>query len=173
MSMVLKSDAFVDGAHIPVRYTCEGENISPPLTWECLPEGTASLVLVVDDPDAPDPAAPRMVWDHWILYNLPPEAMLAEGMTSDLLPSGPGKGSTVGAGSAMVALVPRSAVTAISIVFTRSISACRANWGTRPRTSSYWQWKTTSSLAPSWSASTRSVKTLNRVLEGHARVSGR
>ncbi|HSO82505.1 YbhB/YbcL family Raf kinase inhibitor-like protein [Thiocapsa sp.] len=92
MSMVLKSDAFVDGAHIPVRYTCEGEDISPPLTWEGLPEGTASLVLIVDDPDAPDPAAPRMVWDHWILYNLPPEAVLAEGMTSDGLPVGTGEG---------------------------------------------------------------------------------
>ncbi len=92
MSMVLKSDAFVDGARIPVRYTCEGDDISPPLSWSSLPEGTASLVLIVDDPDAPDPAAPRMVWDHWILYNLPPEAMLAEGMTSDHLPAGTGEG---------------------------------------------------------------------------------
>ncbi|QVL51231.1 MAG: YbhB/YbcL family Raf kinase inhibitor-like protein [Thiocapsa sp.] len=92
MSMVLKSDAFVDGARIPVRYTCEGDDISPPLSWSSLPEGTASLVLIVDDPDAPDPAAPRMVWDHWILYNLPPEATLAEGMTSDHLPAGTGEG---------------------------------------------------------------------------------
>ncbi|WP_296805330.1 YbhB/YbcL family Raf kinase inhibitor-like protein [Thiocapsa sp.] len=92
MSMVLKSDAFVDGAPIPARYTCEGEDISPPLSWASLPEGTASLVLIVDDPDAPDPAAPRMVWDHWILYNLPPDAMLAEGMTSGRLPAGTGEG---------------------------------------------------------------------------------
>jgi Raf kinase inhibitor-like YbhB/YbcL family protein len=92
MSLLLKSDAFAEGAHIPVRYTCEGEDISPPLSWANLPEGTASLVLIVDDPDAPDPAAPRMVWDHWILYNLPPEAMLAEGMTSDRLPAGTGEG---------------------------------------------------------------------------------
>jgi Raf kinase inhibitor-like YbhB/YbcL family protein len=90
--MVLKSDAFVDGSPIPARYTCEGEDISPPLSWESLPEGTASLVLIVDDPDAPDPSAPRMVWDHWILYNLPPEAALAEGITSALLPAGTGEG---------------------------------------------------------------------------------
>jgi Raf kinase inhibitor-like YbhB/YbcL family protein len=92
MSMVLKSDAFVEGSPIPARYTCEGEDISPPLYWENLPEGTASLVLIVDDPDAPDPSAPRMVWDHWILYNLPPDAKLAEGMTSDHLPAGTGEG---------------------------------------------------------------------------------
>lgn len=92
MSLVLKSDAFVDGSPIPARYTCEGEDISPPLSWASLPEGTASLVLIVDDPDAPDPSAPRMVWDHWILYNLPPEAALAEGITSDLLPAGTGEG---------------------------------------------------------------------------------
>jgi Raf kinase inhibitor-like YbhB/YbcL family protein len=92
MSLVLKSDAFVDGGQIPSRYTCEGEDISPPLAWEGLPEGTQSLVLIVDDPDAPDPAAPRMVWDHWILYNLPPGGMLAEGVASRRLPDGTGQG---------------------------------------------------------------------------------
>ncbi|MCG6896929.1 MAG: YbhB/YbcL family Raf kinase inhibitor-like protein [Thiocapsa sp.] len=92
MPMALKSDAFVDGGPIPVRYTCEGEDISPSLYWEDLPDGTESLVLIVDDPDAPDPAAPRMVWDHWILYNLPPEGTLTEGMVSAYLPAGTGEG---------------------------------------------------------------------------------
>lgn len=92
MPMSLRSDAFLDGGPIPERYTCEGEDISPPLTWENLPDGTASLVLIVDDPDAPDPVAPRMVWDHWILYNLPPEGRLPEGIDSAQLPAGTGEG---------------------------------------------------------------------------------
>lgn len=91
--LALKSDAFEDGGEIPPRYTCEGEDLSPALTWDGLPEGTRSLVLIVDDPDAPDPAAPRMVWDHWILYNLPPDARgLAEGGAPEGLPSGCGEG---------------------------------------------------------------------------------
>jgi Raf kinase inhibitor-like YbhB/YbcL family protein len=89
MKLILKSDAFEDGHEIPRKYTCEGEDISPGLTWEGLPEGTASLVLIVDDPDAPDPAAPRMVWDHWVLYNIPPTANgLAEGVLPESLPQG-------------------------------------------------------------------------------------
>ena len=54
-------------------YTCQGKNVSPPLSWTGLPKGTKSLVLIVDDPDAPDPKKPKMVWDHWLLYNLPPK----------------------------------------------------------------------------------------------------
>lgn len=92
MSLVLKSDAFVEGARIPARHTCEGEDLSPSLFWENLPKGTASLVLIIDDPDAPDPAAPRMVWDHWILYNLPPDSRLAEGVAPEHLPPGTGEG---------------------------------------------------------------------------------
>lgn len=67
MGLILKSTAFTDGGGIPARYTCDGLDSSPPLHWEGVPEGTRSLVLIVDDPDAPDPKAPRMVWDHWIL----------------------------------------------------------------------------------------------------------
>jgi Raf kinase inhibitor-like YbhB/YbcL family protein len=74
MTLKLASTAFSEGSEIPTRYTCEGEDCSPDLTWDGLPDGTRSLVLIVDDPDAPDPAAPRMVWDHWLLYNLPPDA---------------------------------------------------------------------------------------------------
>jgi Raf kinase inhibitor-like YbhB/YbcL family protein len=94
MPLILKSDAFVEGGRIPARYTCEGGDVSPPLMWEDLPAGTASLVLIVDDPDAPDPSAPRMVWDHWILYNLPPDGSLPEGAGSDAanLPPGTGEG---------------------------------------------------------------------------------
>jgi len=93
MALVLKSDAFVDGEAIPTRYTCEGEDCSPPLSWENLPEGTQSLVLIVDDPDAPDPAAPRMVWDHWILYNISPECGgLPEDTARHGLPEGAGEG---------------------------------------------------------------------------------
>ncbi|MDN0074863.1 YbhB/YbcL family Raf kinase inhibitor-like protein [Crenobacter sp. SG2303] len=71
MSLTLTSPAFDAGGAIPPRYTCEGKNVSPPLAWSGAPDGTQSLVLIVDDPDAPDPAAPRMTWVHWVLYNLP------------------------------------------------------------------------------------------------------
>lgn len=93
MKLILKSDAFEDGHEIPRRYTCEGKDISPGLRWEGLPAGTASLVLIVDDPDAPDPAAPRMVWDHWILFNIPPTVDgLPEGVTPTALPKGCAEG---------------------------------------------------------------------------------
>ena len=69
--MQLTSSAFAPNGTIPSQYTCEGRNVSPPLAWDGVPEATASLVLIVDDPDAPDPAAPRMTWVHWVLYNLP------------------------------------------------------------------------------------------------------
>ena len=93
MSLVLKSQAFADGSQIGRKYTCEGEDVSPSLSWEGLPSSTQSLVLIVDDPDAPDPAAPRMVWDHWILYNLPPIlGGLPEGIDPAKLPPGCGQG---------------------------------------------------------------------------------
>jgi Raf kinase inhibitor-like YbhB/YbcL family protein len=76
----LTSPAFTHMGAIPALYTCEGKNISPPLAWKNLPKGTKSLVLIVDDPDAPDPAAPKFTWVHWVLYNIPPETTgLAEG----------------------------------------------------------------------------------------------
>ena len=73
MPLTLTSTAFEDGGEIPTRFTCEGEDESPDLAWSGVPAGTRSLVLIVDDPDAPDPKAPKMVWDHWLLYNLPPD----------------------------------------------------------------------------------------------------
>ena len=73
MTLVLSSPAFEPNSEIPVDYTCEGNDVSPPLVWYGVPEGTRSLTLIIDDPDAPDPAAPKMTWVHWVLYNLPPE----------------------------------------------------------------------------------------------------
>jgi Raf kinase inhibitor-like YbhB/YbcL family protein len=83
------SDAFEHQHPIPQKYTCEGKNVSPPLAWRDIPEGAKSLVLIVDDPDAPDPAAPKMTWVHWVLYNLPAESGgLAEGLAATHLRAG-------------------------------------------------------------------------------------
>jgi len=72
---------------IPAKYTCEGDDISPALDFTGVPEEAKSLVLIVDDPDAPDPEAPKMTWVHWVLYNLPPDtAGLEESV--DSLPTG-------------------------------------------------------------------------------------
>ncbi len=71
--MILSSSAFIPFAEIPSLYTCEGDNQSPPLSWSGIPAGTKSLALIIDDPDVPDPAAPRMTWVHWVLYNIPPD----------------------------------------------------------------------------------------------------
>ena len=73
MTLLLKSSAFDNGGTIPSRYTCEGEDISPPLTWTGVPDAAHSLVLIIDDPDAPDPKAPQMTWVHWVLCNIPPQ----------------------------------------------------------------------------------------------------
>jgi len=78
--MNLTSPAFADGAELPAKYTCEGQDLSPPLAWSGVPANAKSLALIVDDPDAPDPAAPKRTWVHWVAYNLPPNASpLAEG----------------------------------------------------------------------------------------------
>ena len=69
--MKITSNAFAHDGQIPKTYSCEGRDISPPLDWSEVPANAKSLVLIVDDPDAPDPAAPRMTWVHWLLYNLP------------------------------------------------------------------------------------------------------
>ncbi len=71
MALTLTSAALKHNGDIPRRYTCDGDDTSPPLAWSGVPKEAKSLVLIVDDPDAPDPKAPRMVWVHWLLYNLP------------------------------------------------------------------------------------------------------
>lgn len=73
MSLTLESPAFSADGPIPREYTCEAADRSPPLRWSGLPQGTHSLVLIIDDPDAPDPQAPRMTWVHWVVYNIPPD----------------------------------------------------------------------------------------------------
>lgn len=91
MALTLTSSAFSQNGKIPKQYTCDGEDISPPLSWSNLPKGTQSLALIVDDPDAPDPRAPKMVWVHWVLYNIPPDAEgLPEGVSQ--LPPGTKEG---------------------------------------------------------------------------------
>lgn len=89
MTLRLSSTAFAHGADIPSRFTCDGSDVPPPLAWSGVPDKAASLALIVDDPDAPDPAAPKMTWVHWVLYNLPPDTAAIHGGE---LPSGAQQG---------------------------------------------------------------------------------
>jgi len=93
MTLSLNSGVFNEGGVVPSKYTCEGDDVAPPLEWDGVPENAQSLVLIVDDPDAPDPEAPRMTWVHWVVYNLPPDVRgLPEGATADMLPVGTKQG---------------------------------------------------------------------------------
>lgn len=93
MPLSIFSPAFADHAPIPVRYTCDGENISPPLGWSGVPPRTTSFALIVDDPDAPDPAAPKRTFVHWVLYDIPGSVReLEEGATRETLPDGTREG---------------------------------------------------------------------------------
>jgi Raf kinase inhibitor-like YbhB/YbcL family protein len=71
MSLTLESPAFAPGGEIPAAHTCEGKDVSPALRWSGVPAGAKSLALVVDDPDAPDPKAPKTIWVHWVVYDVP------------------------------------------------------------------------------------------------------
>jgi Raf kinase inhibitor-like YbhB/YbcL family protein len=89
----ITSPAFHHDAAIPAGHTCDGDDRSPALNWSGVPAGAKSLALIMDDPDAPDPAAPKMTWVHWVLYNLPPDAGgLREGIKSGQLPAGTREG---------------------------------------------------------------------------------
>ena len=89
MAMTITSPVFRHEGAIPARYTCEGDDVSPPLAVGGIPSAAKSLALIVDDPDAPDPAAPKRVWVHWVMYNLPPTTKeLPEGVRADALPAG-------------------------------------------------------------------------------------
>ncbi|MGA7979831.1 MAG: YbhB/YbcL family Raf kinase inhibitor-like protein [Chromatiaceae bacterium] len=91
--MQLVSSAFADGGQIPSQYTCQGEDISPPLAWNHVPARAKSLALIVEDPDAPDPAAPRITWIHWVLYNIPADAAkLPQAVAPGALPKGTRQG---------------------------------------------------------------------------------
>lgn len=93
MPFRLNSPSFEAGGDMPRRHTCEGTDTSPPLEWSAPPSGTRSLALVVLDPDAPDPDAPRMTWVHWVLWDLPPDLRaLPEGVRAGALPPGAHQG---------------------------------------------------------------------------------
>ncbi|HXW96363.1 MAG TPA: YbhB/YbcL family Raf kinase inhibitor-like protein [Gemmatimonadales bacterium] len=95
MSLTITSSAFSNGGAIPARHTCEGADQSPPLAWSGVPAAARSVVLIVDDPDAPDPAAPQRIWVHWVLYNLPPSVTgLPEAVARKALPPGTLEGVT-------------------------------------------------------------------------------
>lgn len=92
-TMKIESPAFEPMGAIPAVHTCEGEDRSPALRFGDVPDGAKSLVLIVDDPDAPDPKAPRRTWVHWVLYDLPPTASgLPEGVAAAALPAGTREG---------------------------------------------------------------------------------
>lgn len=85
----LISPAFPENGEMPERYTAEGDNISPPLTIQDVPRGARSLALIAIDPDAPDPAHPVRTFEHWVLYNLPPDLpSLPQDVEHDGLPAG-------------------------------------------------------------------------------------
>ena len=89
MGLTITSSVFAEGGDIPSKYTCQGEDISPALSWFSVPDGARSLALIVDDPDAPDPAAPKMTYVHWVLYNIPTGASgLSEAAEPGSLPEG-------------------------------------------------------------------------------------
>jgi Raf kinase inhibitor-like YbhB/YbcL family protein len=89
--MKLTSPAFAHEGPIPKKYTCEADDVSPPLEWSDVPRQAKSLALIVDDPDAPDPANPKRTWVHWVMYDIPPDAEgIEEGAPS--LPPGTGDG---------------------------------------------------------------------------------
>ena len=89
MTLKLTSTAFAHEGAIPKIHTCQGQDVSPPLAWSGVPANAKSLVLIIDDPDAPDPAAPKMTWVHWVLYDIPPSASdLTQGVSPKELPAG-------------------------------------------------------------------------------------
>ena len=88
-TLTLSSPSFSPGGEIPKPHTCDGDDHSPALEWTGAPAGTRSFALVVDDPDAPDPRAPKTVWVHWVLYDIPATSTgLAEGVGAAGLPRG-------------------------------------------------------------------------------------
>lgn len=91
MEIKITSPAFENEGMIPAKYTCDGEDISPPLQWDAVPEGTKSIALISDDPDAP-----MGTWVHWVLFNLPADAReLKENIPPDkTLPNGAKQGTS-------------------------------------------------------------------------------
>ena len=143
MALSLTSPAFIHNGAIPKLYTCQGRDISPALSWSGLPNGTKSIALIVDDPDAPDPAAPKRVWVHWVLYNIPPSATgLVEAVGRTKLPPARTMARTTGTASATAVPARRSGGIATSTSFMRSTSSCRT-CTSRSRRPCSRPWKTT------------------------------
>jgi len=93
VSLKITSTAFQPGGSIPSKHTCEDRDLSPPLAWSGAPPGTKTFALVVDDPDAPDPAKPQRVYVHWVLYNIPATTIaLPENASKKGLPKGAAQG---------------------------------------------------------------------------------
>lgn len=93
----LSSSAFAPNASMPAKYTCEGTNISPPLAWSGAPASVKSFALIVEDPDAPDPAKPTRVVSHWVAYNITASATsLSENASNKGMPAGSAQGSNEG-----------------------------------------------------------------------------
>ncbi|HEV8148648.1 MAG TPA: YbhB/YbcL family Raf kinase inhibitor-like protein [Gemmatimonadales bacterium] len=74
MALTLKSPAFTNAGPIPTEYTCDASDVAPALEWSGVPVGTQSFALIVDDPDAPDPQAPKRTYVHWVIYDIPASA---------------------------------------------------------------------------------------------------
>jgi len=93
MAFTLRSPSFENEGAIPKKYTCQGSDGAPPLAWSGHPPATKSFALIVDDPDAPDPRAPKTTWVHWVLYNIPASATaLPEHADAQTLPQGTREG---------------------------------------------------------------------------------
>lgn len=89
MTLKITSSAFQPNGSIPSLYTCEGKDVSPPLAWSGAPANTKTFALIIDDPDAPDPAKPQRVYVHWVVYSLPATATaLPESASKKGLPKG-------------------------------------------------------------------------------------
>jgi len=97
-TLTLTSPGFENGTSLPARFTCDGENMSPPLSWGGVPEGTKSLALIMDDPDVPKALRPDGVFDHWTLFNIPPDTreILAGETVGTLGANGAGKNQYAG-----------------------------------------------------------------------------
>ena len=92
MTLTIRSPAFPHLGAIPARHTCDAEDTAPPLEWSDVPPNTKTLALIVDDPDAPDPKAPKTVWVHWVVYNIPPTVTGLEEGAAEKLPGGAHQG---------------------------------------------------------------------------------
>jgi Raf kinase inhibitor-like YbhB/YbcL family protein len=89
MTLKVMSSSFQQGGSIPTKYTCDGDDLSPPLSWSGVPNNAKSVALIVDDPDAPDPANPQRVYVHWVVYNIPPQTTtLPENASERGIPAG-------------------------------------------------------------------------------------